>query len=434
MRKSLFSILLLAVIVPFQLPAQSPKEWIAENPQRSGGCMHAYEPLDTAFTAAPEGFYPFYISHFGRHGSRFAGSENDYKVVTELQKLSDEGKLTEKGQQLLSDLKTLKEYSDGRYGKLTELGASEHRAIARRMYSHYPEVFNNPDRTRVTAASTASGRVIESKENFLSVISNLSPLLSVSSYTLEDVPEHADAKLATTGFSIPKEVKAVSRIPGTGSARKEILGGFSSERLKKEWFRNPEKDSIPASIFQKVQSCGRHYECLGNACLPNVMEKYFTPEELYYLWAGENFVWFSHSCMAEGSDFQRMRYYGGGILNDIIAKADEAVKGNDVAADLRFSHDTYLYPLLSMMAVEGADYEGPVSGATLNNVDFRNVCTAGNVQLIFYSNGKDILVKILKNEKEVRIPALKTFTGIYYEWSALRDHFASRIEKYHTFE
>ena len=110
--------------------AVSARDLILEKPSRSGGCLHAYEPLDTLFSSTPDGYEPFYISHFGRHGSRFAGSDDDFAVINELMKYSSRNSmvaaesrkvtLSETGEQLLSDLIALKEYSEGKYGQLTE--------------------------------------------------------------------------------------------------------------------------------------------------------------------------------------------------------------------------------------------------------------------------------------------------------------------------
>lgn len=41
---------------------------LAQTPQQSGSIYYAYpEPTDS-LTPAPEGYKPFYISHYGRHG------------------------------------------------------------------------------------------------------------------------------------------------------------------------------------------------------------------------------------------------------------------------------------------------------------------------------------------------------------------------------
>ena len=44
---------------------------ITENPDRAANNMHSYEFNPIQDTKAPKGFKPFYISHYGRHGSRY---------------------------------------------------------------------------------------------------------------------------------------------------------------------------------------------------------------------------------------------------------------------------------------------------------------------------------------------------------------------------
>ena len=57
---------------------------------------------------------------------------------------------------------------------------------------------------------------------------------------------------------------------------------------------------------------------------------------------------------------------------------------------------------------------------------FEQMPMGSNLQLIFYKNPKgDVLVKILRNEKETVIPALKPWKGPYYRWKDLRDYFIS---------
>ncbi len=74
--------------------AQDARQLIEENPLRAAGALHAYEPLDTLFSAAPKGYEPFYISHFGRHGSRYHSSEKKFSVIETLKAYKGKGLLT----------------------------------------------------------------------------------------------------------------------------------------------------------------------------------------------------------------------------------------------------------------------------------------------------------------------------------------------------
>lgn len=55
---------------------------------------------------------------------------------------------------------------------------------------------------------------------------------------------------------------------------------------------------------------------------------------------------------------------------------------------------------------------------------------AANIQLVFFRNQKSpekVLVKILHNERETRIP-VKTDIWPYYDWNDVKSYFQSRIK------
>ena len=74
--RALKHMLLLAVVLcSLSAVAQSKYD-------RWGGVYYAYHaPEDAKLTPAPEGFRPFYISHYGRHGSRWLPSDSRYEWV-----------------------------------------------------------------------------------------------------------------------------------------------------------------------------------------------------------------------------------------------------------------------------------------------------------------------------------------------------------------
>jgi len=68
-------IALLALILVFgavNAQEQSPEmvQFLKEFPQRAAFNTHSYEFVHVTDTPAPKGYQPFYISHYGRHGSR----------------------------------------------------------------------------------------------------------------------------------------------------------------------------------------------------------------------------------------------------------------------------------------------------------------------------------------------------------------------------
>ena len=100
--KKLILAALAALVMPSAL-AQASLEEIAATPGKAGGVYYAYPtPDSTAWTAAPKGYKPFYISHYGRHGSRYLISDNDYAAPRDLLRRANEaGALTDLGREVL---------------------------------------------------------------------------------------------------------------------------------------------------------------------------------------------------------------------------------------------------------------------------------------------------------------------------------------------
>jgi hypothetical protein len=72
---------------------------------RMGANYHCYEAPTEPLAAAPEGFEPFYVSHYGRHGSRYITFDSSHEyVISHLKQLRDAGLLNEWGDELLSSL------------------------------------------------------------------------------------------------------------------------------------------------------------------------------------------------------------------------------------------------------------------------------------------------------------------------------------------
>ena len=55
--------------------------------EQKGGVYYAYHAPKDTLTAVPEGFKPFYISHYGRHGSRWLPSDSRYEWVNAIKDL-----------------------------------------------------------------------------------------------------------------------------------------------------------------------------------------------------------------------------------------------------------------------------------------------------------------------------------------------------------
>ena len=154
--------------------AQSPEhrqevmELLKEDPTRSVNLHHNYEaPSRIVDTPAPKGYKPFYVSHYGRHGSRYHYTYSYMdKPLAVFDSLDSRGLLTEEGQAVRDDIRFLRKEHEGQLGYLTHKGAAQHQEIAARLCRRCPELFHQKDRREVFCASTEIQRCIQSMANF----------------------------------------------------------------------------------------------------------------------------------------------------------------------------------------------------------------------------------------------------------------------------
>ena len=172
--KKLTSILLLLLFV-WTVQAQTAREEIRANRYLSANNYYAYPTPTAKQTAAPKGYEPFYISTYMRHGSRYL---IDYRFPKQtLLKADSLNKLTTTGKNTLDIVLRMADMAEGRLGELTSVGARQHRGIAKRMYTNFPQIF--ADGTEVDARSTVVIRCILSMTSECLQLQAMNPNLCI---------------------------------------------------------------------------------------------------------------------------------------------------------------------------------------------------------------------------------------------------------------
>lgn len=423
MMKKIFLFLPTLLLALLPLQGQDLRTLLRENPERYANIHHSYEaPEAISDTPAPKGYEPFYVSHYGRHGSRYMTSMNSVTRVSHIfDSLDSLQLLTDEGKQLHAALKALEASHEGQAGYLSLRGGREHQGIARRLYERVPGVFRQPDRGHIVAESSYIQRCIQSLANFTMTLKSMAPELDIDIYAGERFMKHI-----APGTSVKRNASHYAVFDSVLYAR------FDPTRVMNAWFTDPwdaaqhlGKYDVRSFIYH-VFYVGGIVQCLADVYdLPDIY-RFFTEDELYALCLTDNLSHFDSMANTVDNDC-RFNETGRKILADFIEKADAAVAGNNVAADLRFGHDSGLMPLLSYLRVEGYEELIPMAEAAEKGwYCFEQMPMGSNLQLIFYKNPKgDVLVKILRNEKETVIPALKPWKGPYYRWKDLRDYFIS---------
>lgn len=358
----------------------------------------------------PEDFSPVYISHFGRHGSRYHLSKEASEAYDLMKKAVSGRVLSRLGSDLYQDVTFLHSIHDGKTGTLSALGSHEHRGIGRRMGERFPQVFASGG--KVLARSSSIGRCKTSMQNLTSSLASLYPDLEIKKSSNIFLYRLFSRGASRTGAQ--KKVFA--------AVRDSLLQQhFSPDRLVGAIYQSDETlpDKVPAlSLCRSLYAYSAIAGCLEMDL--DYLTKYFTPDELEALSADSDF-YYSKKLFPQTL---KSAQPAAGLLKDIISRADGVLSGKDTqVADLRFGHDSGFVPLCTLMGLEGFQ---PWEGETISVGEA--VPMGANIQLIFYKNSKnEVITKILHNEKEVLVTNLKCFSDFTYKWEALREFWLSRI-------
>lgn len=405
-----------ALLLVATASAQTSKKEIFSDIYRTGSNYFAYPgPSAKQLTKAPAGYAPFYISHYGRHGSRYM-SNNEY-YVSAIQKLDSAkqlGILTAKGEEVLEKLKT--GYADAwhRDGDLTSLGARQHQGIARRMYERFPELLSQP--LKIDAKSSTSRRCMLSMFNFCQELQSQNPSLEISMNASK-----RDMKYVVEDLGIKPEVTPES--DGFEQQRAAIFeGAHNPQRLMASLFSDQEKASRIINGRDLMEALYNVAEDLQNVPELNIsLIDVFTKDELFNMWTGYNAGWLLNTGLVPGSTpyYQQQQE----VLDSIVSMADQVICKGVPTVTLRFSHDSSVLPLAYLIGLKEAR-GGKTDIANLYkyiSID-KIIPMAANIQMIFYrkEGSDDVLVKFLLNENETSVP-MKTDCYPYYHWKTVKE-------------
>lgn len=456
-------LLLLLTLIPYLASAISPEDIKREfkvAPGKSGGIYYAYHFTADSVPEFPQGYEPVYVSHYGRHGSRWAINEAQYPLVINiLEAQLSAHNLTPEGEEILRKIKVISDHAKGHAGELSPLGQRQHKGIARRMMQRTPTLF--ADSAKISALSSIVPRCIISMAAFSEGLKEANPALQI---TRSASPGDMDF----ISYSTPE----ANRITNDSSYFLKDLSVFRQrtvpkERLLKLLFKQPplfsisgatkinydesygsDKDDtstqIPSNSIPKVNTDADLFlktlhdiaVTTQNVDLDVDLLSIFNEDELFAFWQPLNYnMYVRHANSPQG--LKAGMNSARSLLNDIISRADKALIEATPNVQLRFGHDTNLIRLLALMRLDGfsesetdpdkyyavwQDYRISPMAANLQIIFFRPVSTQ-SIRPEYHSSqetiDKETLVMILHNERPVTVPVHSDKVP-YYHWGDLK--------------
>lgn len=401
---------------------QTSREELNENINKAGGVYYAYPTTVAENTAAPKGYEPFYISHYGRHGSRYLISDKDYKWVLELLEKGDkQNALTALGEDVLGRVRDVWKEAEGHGGDLSPLGVRQHRGIAERMAAAYPQVFKG--NTKISARSTVVIRCVLSMDAFCERLKEINPNLQITRESSNRYMKYLNYHSKESGdFTGDKG-------PWREEYRKFEADKVHGERLAETIFAD--KDFIRKNVNLADFMWGMYWIAVGMQDIETPVSFYdiFTSDELIDLWECVNYRFYVCDSNYAGNNGIVVAN-AKNLLRNIIESADAAITSNENGATLRFGHDGNILPLAAILRFENC-YNSVMEPEKFMEAfsDFKIAPMAANIQLVFFRNKKtnDVIVKFLHNEKEVRIP-VETDMWPYYKWEKVRSFYEEILQ------
>ena len=335
---------------------------------------------------APKGYEVFYLSHYGRHGSRYLHNEREYDS---LNVILHREQLTPYGETVRNKFDEYYPLVKGRATDLSEVGKMQHRMLAHRMFNDYPGLFRRG--SVVNACSSDIPRCLMSMFCFLD--------------ELRLCRRSLDIRAEFKSYLVPLfRASQVKRFP----IRDFMAENFDPSRLFESVFAYPDAAmaGTDAGLFaQTLYYYACHLEGVG--INDDFFDSVLNDAEISALHAveSEKFSYHRGRLCAENTAV------AGPSLEEIVLSADGDIRAGKPMVRLRFGHDNMIMNIMSLLGIEPFDGE---------RFDCSDVPMASNIRFVFARNRvDDILVKVQYNESDVM--------G-WTSWEDFRSYCISRVE------
>ena len=360
---------------------------------------------------APAGYKPFYISHYGRHGSRYAWNPDTYTLIRDvLRKAAEKDVLTPYGKEFAKKYEAFWEVPYINTGDLVPMGYDQHLAIGTFVVQQFPQVFKG--RKKVDALSSTGQRCIVSMGAFNAGLLSGNPKLQVRMQS-----DHMGMGIIAPP-SAPRAIR--KRFQGQDDKpQMEEVNAFRQRTCKPQDVLD--KLFTDCSFLEKFDGGAETFmdeliELLNgyhNYEKQPLFDDLLTEDQRLKFWEAANYYSFYTDITA--------RYGVIPLLQDIVTKAEEAFADPNRAAHLRFGHDYILEGLGTLLNVNRMGTIPATPEEAKYWFQNYNIPMAGTILFVFYRNKKnDIIFKVVLNENDATLPELTPVQGNFYRWCDFR--------------
>lgn len=400
------------------------------------GTKTPYKPQQTKYTPAPSGYTPVFINYAGRHGSRFLTKPgSDVIVLDVLTIASNANALTPLGKKVKQMAEQFEDIERNSYENVTLGGIAEQEGIGIRLLKTYGSAFKGRG---IDVLMTEKLRTQQSADGFLKAFNNYS-----GNIKKVIIPDSADYMLRfydmSPGYQAYKksdELKArqdsLENDPQTAAVARNVcnklfdssfahlLLGAGVENAKKKkingiTFTESLYDIYAVQYVIKLEMVQKNYHIdFSNA---------FTDKDLQWLDKLNNAADFFEK--GPGANAMGIQVaIAAPLLEDFLNTLNAFTSGNLKAdARLRFTHAEAISPFATLLGIPQASK----TSSTVYTYDkvwqaSGIIPMSANILWVLYTNGNDYLVKVLLNEKEVKLP-VKTKSFPYYKLSDVTSYY-----------
>ena len=417
------------------------------------GTKTPYVAPTVAGTPAPAGFRAVFVNYVGRHGARYlTKAAADVNTLQVLEKASAGKGLTEAGRRIKEIVARLCEIDKGQYENITLLGAEEQRAIGNRIFDGYSSAFAGKGLDVVVTYKVRTG---QSADAFLSAITTHGGYTGKVNWSkkvdsLDAVLRFYDLSPAYQRYkkspALKRALDSLDADPRTRAVAEKVCSRLfvpawcaslpTSEALA---FADDLYDLYVATFSLPEEIRGRGWSKEGMD-----MGAVFSKEEL----AWEDFRSGAQDFLEKGPGYDPLGIQvkvAAPLLVDFVRAMDKAIIGRAPKSEgrqrsdgglppdavFRFTHAEAISPFAALLGIGIASRPSAGIYQYHDNWQAESVIPlSANIQWILYSDGKNYLVKVLLNEREVRLPV--DAGGPYYRWEELRAYCLKRLQQVHA--